>query len=405
LDASLFGVDKLMWLKPSKTGTHYERDASLRNRILPYLTEEISSVLSEELFIRACGLERHRAEHAANIFCELLLEMIPPDRLEGGGHHLVCAQQLKSFEAPALLFCGMPSDDDIHWIAAARKLEIPVIGVQHGVHYGFSMQPCHVEIEYAYCNKFVTWGWSKFPDHDLCRGIEAIPLPSPWLSERLKKWKKMVVIKDGQRMLREHDVLWMTDRLHIFPPTLSTLRLSRLDYLEKLNRTMLNVVDRLATSGVRILHKPFNYTSADVQSDLITSIKLKHPQHYTVYKQLDKGLTEALLSKCNLVLWDEPGTGFFECLIAGIPTMLLWDRLISHEEEYAHEIFMALENAELVHRTPESLANAINNFLDFPNIWLTDQQRMSAISLAIEKLSVVDVKWAKQWKEAFRMLR
>jgi putative transferase (TIGR04331 family) len=405
LDASLFGVNRLMWLRPLKSGTRYERDAALRNRILPYLREEISTVMCEELFIRACGLERDRAKHAVNAFCELLLEMIPPDRLEGGARHLVCARHLKSFGAPALFFCAMPSDEDIHWIAAARKLEIPVIGVQHGAHYGFSMQPCHLELEYAYCDKFITWGWSKFPDHVLCRGIEAIPLPSPWLSERSRKWKKSDVIKDGSRSLREYDVLWMTDRLHMFPPTLSTLRLSRLDHLVTLNRTMLEVISGLATSGVRILHKPFNYTSADIQSDLITQATRKYSQHYAVYQQLDKGLTEALLSKCRLVLWDEPGTGFFECLVAGIPAMLLWDRLISCEEVYGHETFLALEYAELVHRTPESLISAINNFLESPTNWLADRQRMNAISRAIEKFSVIDDKWAKQWKDEFVMRR
>ncbi len=400
LDEGLFGVNKLNWIEPLKSNLISERNISLRKRILAHLCKEIGTMLSEEIFLRVSGLHGEQANRAAEVFCELILEMIPPDRLEGGGRYLMCAHHLQSLRAPALLFCGMPSDEDIHWIAAARYMQIPVIGVQHGAHYGFCMQSCHIELEYVYCDKFITWGWSIFPSNETCRGIEAIPLPSPWLSERKNKWKKIELVKNGQRMQRKYDVLWMTDRLHMFPPTLSTLRVSRLDHIETINHQMFKVADRLARAGVRILHKPFNYTSAHVQSNLINKLRRIHPQNYEVCGQLDKGLTEALLKECSLVLWDEPGTGFFECLVAGIPTMLLWDRLISHEEAYAADVYLALENTGLVHRIPDSLESAINGFLTSPGTWLGEANRASAISLAIKRFSAVDSQWERQWKKA-----
>jgi putative transferase (TIGR04331 family) len=403
LDAGLFGINKLIWIEPKKLKILSERNVTWRKRVLPLLSKEIGAILSKELFLRVGGLQEEQASRAAEVFCELLLEMIPPDRLEGGGNYLKCEQHLSSLRAPAMLFCGTPSDDDIHWIAAARNLKIPVIGVQHGAHYGFSMQACHSELEYTYCDKFVTWGWSKFPNNEICRGIEAIPLPSPWLSERKKKWKKIEPVKNKQRMRRRYDVLWMTDRLHMFPPTLSTLRVSRLDHIETLNHQMFEVADRLARSGVRILHKPFNCTSAHVQSNLINTLKSMHPHQYAVYQRLDKGLTEALLEECSLVLWDEPGTGFFECLVGGVPTMVLWDRLISHEEAYAEDVFLALENTGLVHRIPESLESAVNNFLVSPRTWLSEPGRIDAISFAIERFSGVDSQWEIEWKKKLLM--
>lgn len=398
LDKGLYGVGKLIWLDtPSLSGAQ-ERNFSLRERLLPLLSEEINETLRDHLFIERIGLDEVSAESAAFLFCELLLELIPPNRLEDIRDVSAYEQSLRAISAPALFFCSMPSDEEIRWIAAAKKMCIPVIGVQHGVHYGFSMQSCHIELEYAYCDKFITWGWTTLPKHKLCNGIELIPLPSPSLTERRKIWREIENLTDGARMSRAHDVLWMTDRLYNFPPTLSTLRVSRLDHLDEISRSMTEVVERLTVGGVRILHKPFNYTSADVQSHLLDSFQRSCHKNYEVFPNLDKGLTVELLTCCWIVIWDEPGTGFFECLLAGIPTMLLWDRLISHEEAYARDIFMELEKVGVIHTTAESLASGIDDFINLPSKWLSDECRQSAIAKVIDRFSSVNNKWDSFWK-------
>ena len=322
LDKGLYGVDKLMWLHPLPFDNTHDRNFSLRQKLRRQLSKALGSVLCEEFFSQHFGLGKREAQKALGVFSELLLELTPPDRLEGMPRYLKCEQHLKTLGAPALVFCGMPSGEDIHWIAAARKLRIPVIGVQHGVHYGFTNHACFIETELAYCDCFVTWGWDQFPTHPLSRDTKAIVLPSPWLSERANKWKSVPSLRKGGRSSRPHDVLLMSDRIQSFPPSIYTLRMSRLDFLSQLNSSTSGIVSELAHRRIRVLHKPYNYTSRDIQAKVHDRLAIDFPDYYSEYKELDKGLSLRLMQSAWLVLWDEPGTGFFECLLGGIPSMV-----------------------------------------------------------------------------------
>lgn len=400
LDQGVYGPKKLIWVNPLEIRKKAVRDPELRQRSIGIMILEVADVIANRLFFDLLGFSEADAKKAANEFCRLMVELIPPNRFEGMKFELGCEAYLKSSRAPALVFCGVPGDEGILWIMAAKKLLIPVIGVQHGAHYGFSKHWCHIELEYFFCDKFVTWGWSKLPESQHCSGVETIPLPSPWLSERQRKWRSINVITKKSRFRRRYDVLWMTDRMTMFPSTVSTLRIFRFDLLSQLNQTMFLTADLLMSSGVRILHKPFNYTSADVQSGLIKSLSSLHPDHYTVHSRLDKGLTKSLLKDCNIVLWDEPGTGFFECLVSGIPSILLWDRTVSREESYAVDAFNTLESAQLVHRTPAGVRDAVSAILDDPVGWMADGRRKDAIADVVDSFARTRPNWQKEWDKA-----
>ncbi len=398
IDQGLYGVGRLMWLKPLANDVVHERKLDFREQLLPLLLKEVGSSLRDDLFFHKIGLDRFQAMRAAESFCELLLQLIPPDRLEGIQLHLMCEQYLKALSAPAILFCGMPDGESIHWIAAARKLHIPVIGVQHGAHYGFVNHGCIVELEFAYCDYFVSWGWKQFPKHPVCQNIRPITLPSPWLSERVKAWQKVPSLRTGTRTKRPHDVLLMSDRIQPFPPTINTLRMSRLDFLEQINEAISETVTELAKRRIRVLHKPFNYTSRDIHTSVLTKLSLNLPNYYSECRELDKGLNQKLLQSAWIVVWDEPGTGFFECLLGGIPTMLYWERLTCHEEEYARNNFKQLEKVGLLHTNVWSLAESLEKFLEAPEAWCLNQERTEIIKLVTTSYAMVGEDWASTWK-------
>jgi len=404
LDKGLYGMGKLMWPYPLLSDGVHDRKLSLRKQLLLQLSEEIGGTVCDELFLQQVGLNESDAKRAKEIFFELLLELIPPDRLEGIPHYLTCERNLKSLAAPALFFCGMPSDEEIHWVAAARKLRIPVIGVQHGVHYGFTNQACFVETELAYCDYFMSWGWDQFPMHPLCQDIRAIALPSPWLSERAKTWRRVPSLRLNGRAERPHDVLLMSDRIQAFPPTVSTLRMSRLDFLGQLNSAISGIVSELAQRRIRVLNKPYNYTSRDMQATVLDRLTADFPGYYCEYERLDKGLSVKLLQSAWIVLWDEPGTGFFECLVGGIPSMVYWERLTSREEDYARPYFERLEAVGLLHASPSTMAVAVEQFLSDPEVWLADEERSAVIREVTDRFSKTDDDWSKQWAEALKFL-
>ncbi|MES2770808.1 MAG: hypothetical protein V4623_02350 [Pseudomonadota bacterium] len=406
LDGGLYAAGQLLWLEDLSHENDTQRDHALRNTLAEQLKAGFFSVLTDQILSRLGKLAPFVPARVAAIYSKLLSELIPPERLEGIAAYPKYEAKLASLSAPALFFCAMPGGQDIHWIAAAKKLRIPVVGVQHGAHYGFSSQPCFLDTEFAYCDKFVTWGWSDFPQHPLSSKIRAIALPSPWLSERASLWKQIQTLRQGQgqRQRRPHDVLLMSDRIQVFPPSVSTLRMSRVDFLPEINRTLQALVSELAQRKIRLLNKPFNYTSRDIQRQVLDGLLHEFPEHYAEYEKLDKGLTQNLLERAWLVLWDEPGTGFFECLVGGIPCMVCWERMTSCEEDYARPYFQKLEDVGLLHSSPTSLAKAIQCFLNEPEAWLNDRERNTVIRQVTDRFAQTDKAWNIAWKAALKTL-
>ena len=404
LDKGLYGKDKLIWLDAPILKKVTEQDAFLRKALLPKLLTGLSGMLLNDLFVKQLGMTKSNATRAVKVYCQLLLELIPAANLEGIGHHLECERHLKSLSAPALFICG-PGGGDIYWIAAARKLKIPIVGVQHGAHYGFVNHDCFIERELYFCDSFISWGWTEFPNDERYAGKRVISLPSPWLTERVKLWKNLPSLKSGKRANRPHDVLLMTDRLQPFPPTITTIRMSRRDFLGVLNSSTRNIVSELCHAKIRVLHKPFNYTSRDIQGAVLDKLSRDFPSHYSEYKKLNKGLTESLILSGWMMVWDEPGTGFFECLVSEIPTMLYWERLTSHEELHTRKYFEQLERVGLLHTSHITLRRAVQEFLESPDEWLNNPERTRVIREVRSQFSDTENSWRHSWRAALKLMK
>ena len=397
LDNKLYGSGKLKWINKLELSNKLVRNNFLRDGLIESILDLTRDKLIGKYLINQIGLNQSEAERASKIFCELLLELIPVDRLEGIPNYLKCETRLSEESAPALFFCGMPTSAEIYWIAAAKKLGIPVIGVQHGVHYGFVNHPSFAEIELVYCDYFISWGWTKLPNNPLCKNAHSIPLPSPWLSGRKQKWKIIPRLSNGKRSSRSNDVLFMTDRIQLYPPSISTLRISSLDYLNRMNEVIWEIVSSMAEREIRVLCKPYNSLSRGIQTEVFKRLLEAYPKWFMEYEKLDKGLSRDLLEKAWLVLWDEPGTGFFECLISGIPSIVFWDRLTTQEEEFSRPYFELLEHVGLLHTNADSLANAVSDFLCNPEAWCSNNKRLDAIECVTNEYARTAIDWNVPW--------
>ena len=401
LDKGLYGTGKLAWLSSKAVNLkdlHNQfRNEELRTLLVHEIDRGVADIYST--LMSKCDVnDIIPIKESLKCLGVLASELIPVERLEGSYGYQECSSRLRQKPLRALLFCGMPGRFDIFWIAAAKTIKLPIVGIQHGAHYGFIEHSNYVELEYAYCDSFITWGWHQRLKHRLSKKIEIISLPSPSISERTKKWASITSLKSGQRHMRPFDVLLMTDRLQMFPPTLSTLRMSRCDFISQIEDFMTGVISGLAQREIRVLHKPYNNVALKIQSGVLASFAQLYPKHYFIQNQLDKGLTESMLKQAWIVVWDEPGTGFFECLAAGIPTMLYWDRLIGRESPNAEEVFLNLESVGLLHNNVNSTVNAISAFLNSPERWLEDLSRKKVIDDALELYAKKDLKWSETWK-------
>lgn len=393
LDSRLIGPLKMADLNGPQDGQAPPADDDLRRAVV--LDGCAAARPALDALLAAWGFDA--AERAAAILAhaELCAELFPRARLEDLPRRLRGAEAtLARFAGRPLLLSEVGDDRTACLLAAARTLGMPVIGIQHGAAYGFVDAACYTEFEYAQLDRFVTWGWSRMPDHPLSRGIETIPLPSPWLSERARRWRRELPAPSAGR---EWDVLLMTERIARFPATLTTVRMNRLDALAALDSELTGLVRELTARKLRVLHKPFNAASAEAQGGAIAALRAAGGG-YATHDRLDKGLYAELLASVGMVVWDEPGGGIFECLVSGIPSLLLWTRARYPMSPRAVAPFKALEEAGVMHRSPESLAEAAAAVGRDPAGWLRDPRRAALIAAACRELAWADDGWAAPWR-------
>lgn len=394
LDAGLIGPLKLADLHGPQDGEAPPADANLRRDVI--LDGCALARPALEALLVSWDFDPGERTSAVRTHAELCSELYPRARLEDLLPRLRRAERtLARFAPRPLLLSEIGDDRTACMVAAARTLGMPVIGIQHGAHYGFVDAPCHIELEHAQLDRFVTWGWTRMPDHPLSRRVETIPLPSPWLSERSRRWRRELAPPSGER--REWDILLMTERVARYPATLTTVRLNRLDALDALDSELKGLVATLASRGLRVLHKPFNAASAEAQGAAIAELRAANGGGYATHDRLDKGLSAELLSAVGVVVWDEPGGGIFECLVSGIPALLLWTPSRYVQSPRAAAPFRALEEAGIVHRTAESLGEAAAIASRDPAAWLRDGRRAALVAEACRELAWADDEWAKTW--------
>lgn len=372
----------------------------LRARVLGLAADEARPELEE--LLGDWGFANGPA--VARLFGPYLDRVWPASLLEGAAAGVdSCRKALARYGRRPLVFSDSGDARTSLAIAAAKADGREVIDLQHAVHYGFTSATTYTELEYSHCDRFVTWGWSRLPEHPFHRRVATVPLPTPFLSERRREWRSLLAGYVPGRA-HAHDVLLMTDKFQDYPATAGTNRLSRNDFIPDFAVDLGALVGALCGAELSVLHKPFDRPSREALRHSVRELSGRHEGRYCVYEGIDKGLTRELIESCGMIVWDEPGTGWFECLVSGIPTLLYWPRIYNAEEPYAREDFARMEAAGLVHRRPESLAAAVGAFRRDPSAWMGDAARRGKAEEFCRRYAWVEDGWSKRWRAFAREL-
>ena len=334
------------------------------------------------------------------ILKQFVIDLYPSSLLEDLMDNIQTARSLLEKYKKKILFfsAGLTSADTfIH--AAATQDYFMVVNIQHGGHYGYIKCFDHVtESEYYNIDCFVSWGWDK-KLNVIDKDISTVGLPSPWLSERKKYWKKFKNVG-----VKEYDILYMSNYIKRFPAALYGPSQSTTDTIHEYSRELKLLVKTLIKNDISIQHKPYNILSMKLIENTYKELYEIGGHLYHLIQQLDKGLTHKLINKNHIVLWDQPGTGFLECLSSNIPTMICWPRIYSEEDESTKLIFKQLEEQGIVHRKPDTLIAQIKQFKKSPSDWVNNIERKNSIERFCHQFARTSDDWAKQWKYYFQSL-
>ena len=280
-----------------------------------------------------------------DIISNLLFQLIPVCYLEGFSELSDKVQQLPWPEKPKCIFTSNNFDmDEVFklWTALNTESGIQYYCGQHGNNYG-SYRYMFPSIEESTADKFITWGWKdglsqhipgfifktagqKAKEYDRNGGLLLIQLHEP---HRISTW-------DATFEFSEYfaDQGRFVENLQAIPRENITLRLH---------------------SGYRCAH----WCEESRWHDFDKNIKI------------DTGSTPIgrLIAQSRLVVHSYDSTGILETLSQNIPTLAFWQNGFDHLRESAKPYYQLLVDAGIVHLTPESVAQKVNEVWDDVDGW------------------------------------
>lgn len=366
-------------------------DRELREKLFPDNFIENSEL--NDFFIKL-GLGVHEQKRVRLLLVEFIRCYYPPSLLEAIPQNLKQAlQALQPLKRKALISSSGRDSRSAYVVAGAKQMGVSIVNHQHGGHYGYLEDVSVIlELEYPGVDQFVSWGWSRLPTHPAVKGMSVVELPSPWLSERKRYWSGLSL--GGER---EYDFLLMPNMVKRFPPAPHGASTSRIDLIQEFAASLKCLVSKAVEKGVRILHKPYNATTVNLLAKTMRELESIGGSYYFCEQQLDKGLTHELVQRCHVVLWDQPGTGFLECLSSNIPTMVYWPRTYCREEAWVKPLFLQLEQLGVVHRDVETLIEEMQLFKKSPHSWMNHPERVALIDRFCREFAWVSDEWPAYW--------
>ena len=320
----------------------------------------------------------------------LLEKYFPLSLIEGSLNYKIYFDRFVSNRSKFLLSSSFGSDNDIYAIAAAKYLGIKVVNAQHGGHYGYIENISSNEVEIPLSDIFLSWGWDG---GDTLNEKKIVVLPSPWLSVRKKYWKK-----EDMGAQKEFDVLFMSSNITRFPFAVMSDTALTSDLAPKVFQLSKKYIDSMFDNGARILHKPFNAAVMNIYPNLFDFQFNNTNGLYKTPVKMGKGLSRALVKKATIVVWDNPGTGFLECIACGIPTIVLWSGYSDITIE-STPIFNELEKVGVIHREIESAIIETLQAIKDIQYWMNNSKRKAAISEFSNKFALTSDDWSKSWKD------
>lgn len=341
-----------------------------------------------------------------DIIFELLIKFIansfPIQFIENLNNNYAKSEKLLiPFSCKHLIASSFSDTRSILIIATAKAMKFNIVGIQHGGHYGYYKDASPIlENEWPYLDQFLTWGWKKLPSHLALKSMDTFILPSPWLSERREFFKNIKV--GGDKLF---DIIWMPQMMK---PHSSSPRGSssiRLDVIQEFSKEMIDFASLASKEKIKIYCKPYNFETSVLMKKTYQQLSNIGGSNFQYANNFDKGLSHELINKGHLFFWDQPGTGFLECLACGIPTMVLWTRLFCEEEDWCRNDFRELAKVGIIHRTTQSLIKELKIFLSDPALWMNDPTRNVITKNFSNKYALTNGKWWLVWRDYLKKLK
>ena len=261
------------------------------------------------------------------------------------------------------------------WVAGQVEKGAKLVIGQHGGLSGMSLWDAIEEHIINISDQYITWGWSNAGDPKLQ------PLPAG----------KLIRIKKRLRPVSKGHILWVWCGLPRYSYWMYSVPVASqfLNYLED----QIDFAKKLSPDVRRLLL--LRYYVHDYGWDEVNQMR-----------KLDLGIREYYgkqtmveqLKQSRLFLGTYNSTTYLEAFAADCPTVLFWNPNHWELMPSAKPYFDELRNAEILHDTPKSAAQKVNEIYRDPEAWWKSSDVQNAKNSFCEQFAHTSANWLRQWK-------
>ncbi|MBL6932630.1 MAG: hypothetical protein ISR45_06735 [Rhodospirillales bacterium] len=320
------------------------------------------------------------------LFLDILDEMMDATQPQsyGDGFQALVQSAERFWTRPGRLRLGtldLWNDGEKIVAALSKEAGEKLVICQHGGGYATAKFHVHTT-EYEYRNgTFITWGWSDYEGSD----GRFVPLPSPALGN--VAWKHRG--HGGQLILVGDPIRLRMLRLNAGP-----LAGGWVKYCEESRDFIAALPDGVRN---RTSFRPYMGTATDISSSYITDAFPDVPL-------IQDDFHEAMLD-ARLIVLRGPGSTLNYAMVAGTPTVIVWNPDMWPLEGKAESIFQDFYGCGIVFDDAEAAARHIESVWDDIDGWWQSDMVCQARQRYIDRFARSDRWWWWRWAAALIKLR
>ena len=316
-----------------------------------------------------------------SILDRLIVEQIPKAYIEGYAN--LNETSLDAYPAkPKAIFTANAYNSDIGfkmWAAYQVEKGVPLLGTQHGGHYGSNLWSASESHQINVCDRYYTWGWQNTGSSKTI----------PFSTGKFSKVQKMIKPNPAGKILLVTTSLPRYSYWMYSAPVGAQILDCLGDQYHFVQSISPEVHEHLL---VRLYPYDYGWNEASRWKDECPSLNL-----YQGRKSLNQQLKES-----RLFIGTYNATTYLETFSADFPTILFWDPKHWELRPSAMPYFDMLREAGILHDTPESAAKKVNEIYNDPQSWWDQSEVQEAKDEFCHQFARTSDNWFKEWKNEFK---
>lgn len=307
----------------------------------------------------------------------MIREQIPLSYLEG--YARMNERSLKAYpKNPKVIFTANAyNSNEAFKIWAAHHVDrgVKLVGTQHGGNYGTALWSSTESHEIQSDDIYYTWGWKS----DIYGNTK------PLAAAKLNKAKSVSPNNDGRILL----VLWATRHYSsemCSVPVAASGTLAFFNDQYRFVRALSRENQKLLL--VRLHLHDYGWSQMDRWNSEFPEIEC-----YCGSKSMLDQLKES-----RLAVVAYKATSYLETLAANFPSILFWNPKHWELRSSATSYFDALRQAGILHDTPESAAQKVNEICRDPETWWETSEVQNAKKNFCKQFTAGSSNWIKEWR-------